>query len=278
VTLPRPLDLETIGLTFVDESRTRSSFLLQPPLLRHDGALYGGTAIAASVMAMEAATGRDVQWVTTQFVRPAQNGSTIDVACDVLAAGRRTAQARVTASVGDQIVFTSLGSTGVRTDNGLSGSFERMPDVGTPDDAVDSWTGHTRMGQIPDEPTFRRAVEYRHAPVPEGPGPVLMWARFTDGKPMTPARIAFVADMVPVAIARGAGKLGAGTSLDNSMRFGEVPEIEWVLLELQGNLAAGGYGHGLVRVWAEDGTYLAIGSQTASMIYILDEGEPPPFT
>ncbi len=274
--LPRAVDLEAIPLAF-DDARTGSSFVLQPPLLRHDGALFGGTAIAASVMAMEAATERDVQWITTQFVRPAQNGETIELQTDVLASGRRTAQVRVTASVGDTIVFTSIGSTGVRIDSGLTGQFERMPSIGGPDDATDSWQGHTRMGQIPDDPTFRRAVEYRHAPMREGPGPVLMWSRFSNGQPMTPAGLAFVADMVPVAIARGAGKLGAGTSLDNSMRFGAVPETEWVLLELQGNLAAGGYGHGLVRVWAEDGTYLAIGSQTASMIYVFDEGDPLPF-
>jgi acyl-CoA thioesterase II len=274
--LPRAVDLARIPFAF-DEPRTHSSFLLQPPLLRHDGALYGGTAIAASVMAMEAATDRDVQWITTQFVRPAQNGETIDLQADVLASGRRTAQVRVTATVGEAVVFTSIGSTGTRIDNGLTGQFERMPSIGGPGDATDSWQGHTRMGQIPDDPTFRRAVEYRHAPMPEGPGPVLMWARFTDDGPMTPAGLAFVADMVPVAIARGAGKLGAGTSLDNSMRFGAVPEVEWVLLELHGNLAAGGYGHGLVRVWAEDGTYLAIGSQTASMVYVFDDGDPPPF-
>jgi hypothetical protein len=33
--------------------------------------------------------------------------------------------------------------------------------------------------------------------------------------------------------------------------------------------------HGIVRVWAEDGTYIAVGSQTVSTIYIFDEGEPP---
>ena len=276
MTLPREIDLETIPLAF-DASATRSSFLLQPPLLRHDGALYGGTAIAASVMAMEAATHREVQWVTTQFVAPGQNGETISLDAEVLAAGRRTAQVRVSGTVDGRVIFASLGSTGIRIDNGLTGQFEKMPKVGGPDDAVDSWQGHTRAGQVPDDETFRRAVEYRHAPMPEGPGPVLMWARFTDGKPMTPARVAFVADMVPVAVARGAGKLGAGTSLDNSMRFGEVPDVEWVMLELHGNLAAGGYGHGLVRVWSQDGRYLAIGSQTASMIFIFDEGETPPF-
>jgi acyl-CoA thioesterase len=215
--------------------------------------------------------------VTTQFVAPGQNGETIELQTDVLASGRRTAQVRVTATVGDRVIFASLGSTGIRIENGLTGQFEKMPPVGGPDDAVDSWQGHTRAGQVPDDETFRRAVEYRHAPMPEGPGPVLMWARFTDGKPMTPARVAFVADMVPVAVARGAGKMGAGTSLDNSMRFGMVPEVEWVMLELHGNLAAGGYGHGLVRVWLEDGDYLAIGSQTASMIFVFDEGETPPF-
>lgn len=258
-----------LGISF--DGQARGSFVLQPPLLRHDGALYGGTAIAASVVAMEAATGRDVQWVTTQFVAKANNGETIDIATEVLATGRRTAQVRLTAFVGERIVFASLGSTGLRRPDGLTGEFERMPSVGGPDDAVDSWQGHTRMGQIPDHDTFRRAVEYRHAPMPEGPGPVLMWARFTDGRSMTPAGVAFVADMVPLAVARGAGKLGAGTSLDNSMRFGEVPDVEWVLLELQGNLASGGYGHGLVRVWSAQGTFLAIGSQTASMVFLFDE-------
>jgi acyl-CoA thioesterase len=269
VTVPRNADLEMIGLE-VGDDRTQSSFLLRPPLLRHDGALYGGTAIAASMLAMEAATERDVQWITTQFVAPVQNGETIRLEAEVLASGRRTAQVRVTATAGVRIGFTSIGSTGTRVDNGLTGQFDRMPAVGGPDDATDSWQGHSRMGQIPNEETFRRAVEYRHAPMPEGPGPVLMWSRFTDGRPMTPAGIAFVADMVPIAIARGAGKLGAGTSLDNSMRFGEVAPVEWVLLELQGNLAAGGYGHGLVRVWTEDGRLLGVGSQTASMIYIFD--------
>ncbi len=266
-----------IPLTYENDARTRSSFLLQPPFLRHDGALYGGTAIAASVLAMEAATERPTQWVTTQFVKPAQNGSTIAMQTDVLASGRRTAQTRVTATVRDEIVFTSIGSTGARNPDGLTGQFERMPSTGGPDEAEDMWQGHTRAGQIPDQDSFRRAVEYRQMPAGEGPGPVLMWARFTDGTPMSAAGIAFVADMVPVAVARSAGRMGAGTSLDNSMRFGEVPEVEWVLLELRGNLASGGYGHGIVRVWSEDGTYLAIGSQTASMIFLWDEGELPPF-
>lgn len=257
-----------IDLSF-NEDRTRSSFLLQPPLLRHDGALYGGTAIAASIQAMEAATERDVQWITTQFVAPTRNGETIELVSDVLALGRRTAQLRVTAFVDDRIQFTSIGSTGIRSDRGLQGQFEQMPDTCAPDEATDRWEGHTRPVEAPDDPTFRRMVEYRDAS-PSDDGPMLMWSRFTDGRTMTPAGVAFVADMVPLAVARGAGKMGAGSSLDNSMRFGLVEPTEWVLLELQGNLASGGYGHGLVRVWSPDGAFIAIGSQTASMIYLFD--------
>ena len=46
----------------------RGSFELAPELCRFDGALYGGTGVAATVMAMEAATQRDALWVVTQFV------------------------------------------------------------------------------------------------------------------------------------------------------------------------------------------------------------------
>ena len=54
------------------------------------------------------------------------------------------------------------------------------------------------------------------------------------------------------------------------MRFAGPSDTEWVLLELQGNMASGGYGHGLVRVWSQSGDLLAVGSQTASMVYLFD--------
>ena len=80
--------------------------------------------------------------------------------------------------------------------------------------------------------------------------------------------------MVPVAVARAAGKMGAGSSLDNSLRFvGGVADAEWLLLELRGELARGGFGHGTVRVWTQDGRLVATGSQSASMRYLFGEGE-----
>ncbi len=278
--LPRRSDLDLIDIAF-DESRARGSFLLQPPLLRHDGTLYGGTAIAASIMAMEAATQNAVLWNTTQFVAPAPNGSTIELLTEKLAAGKRISQVRVTATVEGSIVFTSLGSTGAPREGGLEGQYEQMPTVAGPDDAEEREYPRPEFPfDHPDgDVTFRRMCEYRQAAIEETDRigeAMLLWSRFNERREMTPAAIAFLADMVPVAVARAAGKLGAGTSLDNSLRFADVPDTEWILLEMQGNFAAGGYGHGMIRVWSQAGKLLATGSQTASMIYVFNEGESPP--
>ena len=110
-----------------------------------------------------------------------------------------------------------------------------------------------------------------------GDGPtVAFWAKRRDDGALTPAVLAFIADMVPVAVARAAGKMGAGSSLDNSMRFhGGVADTEWVLIELLGELANGGFGHGSLRVWTAEGELIATGSQTASMRFLFDEGEMP---
>jgi acyl-CoA thioesterase len=92
---------------------------------------------------------------------------------------------------------------------------------------------------------------------------------------MTAAGVAFVADMVPGAIARAAGKLGGGFSLDNALRFAEIPATEWVLLHLRGDVASHGYGHGSFTAWSREGALLATGSQTASMTHVFDGEDDP---
>jgi acyl-CoA thioesterase len=76
--------------------------------------------------------------------------------------------------------------------------------------------------------------------------------------------------MVPSAVVRAAGRAGAGTSLDNSMRFGPAPatDCEWVLIDFDPYFAHGGYAHGGARVWSSDGTLLAVASQTATLLLL----------
>ena len=293
--LPHPSDLELFGLV-VSEDGASGRFELTGGLVRHDGALYGGTGLAVSVVALEAATQRDVLWCSTQFVSQPFLGDTVTWEAERLAIGKRAAQVLVRASANDQTAFVAIGSTGIAREDGLTGQFVAMPEVSAPDDSpphlmnrgarqagqpsspeaelearfleqmpepsADSWTKHIEM----------RAPELRGEVRPT----VGFWARRRDGGPLTPAVLAFIADMVPVAVARAAGKLGAGSSLDNSMRFhGGVADSEWVLIELYGELANGGFGHGSLRVWTEDGKLVATGSQTASMRFLFDIGEAP---
>src|SRR3954447_10373739 len=120
---------------------------------------------------------------------------------------------------------------------------------------------------------FIRNLEYREAePLGEHPdGGVYLWARRTDGSPLTRVGIACLADMVPMAVARAAGKLGAGFSLDNALRFATIPPAtEWVLLDLRREVASLGYGHGSLTAWTTEGILVATGSQTATMKAVFD--------
>ena len=65
---------------------------------------------------------------------------------------------------------------------------------------------------------------------------------------------------------QAAGRAGAGTSLDNAMRFGPEPVTDWILVDFDPYFVAGGYAHGAARIWSTDGTLLAIASQTATLL------------
>jgi acyl-CoA thioesterase len=258
----------------LDDGASSGSFVLTDALARHDGAMYGGTGAAAAVMAMEAATQRDALWVVTQFVAQAQIGERIRWVVEPMALGGRIAQLRVTGTAGYRIVFCALGATAHPRPGGLHGQYRTMPVVTPPDDSPRVRPGPREVD--PSEIGFHRKVEFREVAQPDGAsGSVLLWSRLTSRAPVTRATVAFLADMIPLAVARAAGRMGAGFSLDNSLRFADVPPAEWVLLELTGQVAVHGYGHGDVTVWSSDGALIATGSQTASMTFLFDP-EPAP--
>jgi acyl-CoA thioesterase len=268
---PRPCDVDVLGLQF-DEDPTRSRFEMVPKIARHDGALYGGTAIAASVTAMETATDRPILWVTTQYVATAQQGDTVGCVTEVLAHGRNISQVQVQGRHGDRLLFVSSGSTALPREGGFEGQYEQMPTMTQPDDSTPLF-----FGVVDTFRGFVAQVEYREAQVVgdhENPPPLALWSRLSDGRRFTPATIAFVADMVPGAMARTIGKVGGGTSLDNSLRFSVVPvDVEWVLLEMRAHMASGSHAHGSVHVWSEDGALLAVGGQSANMTRMLSAEE-----
>lgn len=260
-------------------SHTRFTFEVTEHLCRLDGRLYGGAAIGASMAAASELTGRPALWMTTQFVSSVDQGATVTVDVEVLAAGRRTAQVRVTGHAGDgSVVFASLGATGDHKATGLSGTFDACPGVSPPEESTPLGNPFSRMAaaagidlpHVPEPAGFAVAVESRqpeitHHPDP-GAGRECLWLRRRDSGPLTPAVVAYLADLIPSSVARAAGKLGGGTSRDNTIRVGNWTASDWVLLDMRPHFAVGGYGSGTALVWSDTGELLATASQTASMI------------
>ncbi len=265
--MPDDADLAWLGLQRHDDGRW--SFELTSGLTRHDGKLFGGTGIAVMVATMEAATARAALWTTVQFAGSADLGARIDCSVEVLATGKRTSQVRMTATAGDRVVVAAIGATGAARTGPIEAQIPTMPAMPAPEDCT-AWgfRSHTHDGED-RPPSWIDLTEMRHA----GEGGAI-WARMRSGL-HTRAAIAFLADMVPSSVARAAGKMGGGTSLDNSMRFGRLVETDWILLDMDPLFATGGYLHGAARVWAQDGTLLGVASQTSSAI--VWEGEMPPW-
>jgi acyl-CoA thioesterase len=247
------------------------SFVVEPHLCRVDGRLYGGAALAAALAASEAATGRSPLWCTTQLAGTAEAGEQIEIRSRSVAHGGTIDQFMVTGLVDDRLVFQALGAAGATPRTGMNARWGSMPPVEPPEacgpladrilPSMESGVGH------------HLACEQRlTAPYPDarGEGRLAAWARptgdfATNGWSTQPAALAFLADLVPLAISEAAGISGAGASLDNTIRIGERADCEWVLIDLDAQMAIDGVGHGQSRIWSPDGALLAIGSQTARM-------------
>src|SRR4051812_19331971 len=160
---PHAADLALIPFEMGDDLGA-AQFVLTPDLARHDGALYGGTGAAAAVMMMEAATQRDALWVATQFVAQARLGEHVDVDARTLAAGKRIAQLEVVARVDDRVIFTALGATAHARPNGLTGQYDEMPRVTSPDHSLPL---HQGAGPEVREVGFNRNLEFREAVLDE---------------------------------------------------------------------------------------------------------------
>ncbi len=273
-TWPHEVDVRLLGLELARDGHpgesTVARFELVPKLCRGDGALFGGTALAASLACFELATSRPSLWATVQFVGIASAGEEIDCRTTVVARGTYVDQVQLVATVADRVVFTASGSTATRRPEGITGQARRMPVVAPPESCRPMLPG---PADVDVEPMGHYLVsEFREVPASDaaaseaGPGGhMLMWARVVGETETTAAQLAFLADMVPVAICRSVGIEGAGTSLDNSLRVGRLVDTEWVLVELEAHVADAGYGYGVSHMWAPDGTLMATGSQTAKL-------------
>jgi len=242
----------------------RWSMELKPHVLTGGGFLFGGCGLGAAISALEATTGRQVIWATSQYLSFARAGEFLDVDITVAVDGHNTSQARVVCHVGNREILTVNAALGHR-DFPYTGQWEQMPEVPAPTAcplrehfADEADTISARMEQ--------RLVKGRMMEDLDGTpsnGQTMMWARLPeviDGVDAT--TLAILGDFVPMGVGQALGIRGGGNSLDNTLRVVNLVPTQWVLLDIRVHGVGNGFGHGLVHMFAEDGTLMATASQS----------------
>jgi acyl-CoA thioesterase len=154
-----------------------------------------------------------------------------------------------------------MGAAGVPRPRIADGTVPRRPAVPPP-----AACPPFALGLVGDQPpNFFDLVEARNAGA-DGGNRQRWWMRLTDGPALTlPTMLGLAGDFVPPMVMRALGEPGAGTSIDNTVRTGQPASGDWVLVDGRPEQAAGGFGHGSVRLWSEDGVLAGVASQTAAL-------------
>lgn len=233
------------------------------------GFLFGGCGLGASISALEGTSGRSVIWATGQYLQYAKPGEVLDVDVTIAVEGHQITQARAVGHVGNREILTVNAALGDRP-NIPSGQFETMPDVPPPDGCRPRHHRSAGEGWIDDQFEERlargRLLEERDGTF--GDGRTSMWIRIPDViDGIDAAALAVLGDFVPMGVGDALGIDGGGNSLDNTLRLHRLVPTEWVLLDIQVHGVERGFGHGLVHMYAEDGTLMATASQSCIVRY-----------
>lgn len=226
--------------------------------------MFGGVGLASAIGAMERTCGRPVIWATAQYLSYARPPSVVDLDVWTPAVGKHNTQARVTGHVGDREIFTVNAALGARPSE-LSRQWLAMPEAAPPEDCEPSehWRAH--------ETGLHSRIEVRVAKGhygadrvgnPEADGRSLLWIRPRERYAIDASMLAIMADFVPSGIGNALGQNAGGNSLDNTLRVRHVVPTEWVLCDIRIHGVHGGFGHGAMYLFAQDGELMATASQS----------------
>jgi acyl-CoA thioesterase-2 len=227
--------------------------------------LFGGCGLGAAIAALEGSSGRPVVWATAQYLSYARPPSIMDIDVTLAVEGRAVTQGRAVGQVGTDEILTVNAALGTR-DLVHEGQWAERPDVPPPDECAQ------RMSRFPGTESIMDRIDVRLAsarnPMTDLPGPPstdgrsALWARLPDVLEMSAATLAILGDYVPFGIGQALGAQAGGNSLDNTLRVAQLVPTEWVLLDIRVHAVHHGFGHGVVHLWADDGTLLATASQS----------------
>lgn len=240
------------------------------------GFLFGGCGLGAAIAALEGTSGRPLAWATAQYLSYAKTGTMLDIDVTIAVEGRATTQARATAHVGGTEILTVNAALGTRS-FGIDENFLQPPAVKPPEEcpAREPWSSAA---------SFHRRLEDRwaHPPGHDGDGPALLapgrtavWMRVPDLAENSAAALAVLGDFVPMGMGVASGGRTSANSLDNTLRVIELRPSEWFLLDIQVDGVRRGFGHGYLHIWSDDGTLLAVASQSAIVRESTPDRLPP---
>jgi acyl-CoA thioesterase len=239
--------------------------------------MFGGAGLGAAIAAMEGTSGRSTIWATAQYLSYARPGEVVDIDVVLAVEGHQMTQARAVCHVADREILTVNAALGERPFD-RAAQFEIMPaDVPPPEECPDRIfrfdPGATINARLDQRLARGRTMEQLDGT--PGDGRTILWSRIPevlDG--VDGAALAVLGDFVPMGVGQALGVRGGGNSLDNTLRIVDLVPTEWVLLDIHAHAVERGFGHGLVHMFAQDGTLLATASQSCILRYWRPENDP----
>lgn len=260
--------------SFLGLESTHNRFRWKLPVTRKvsvgEGFLFGGCGLAAAISAMEGTSGRRCVWATAQYLSYATRDEVVDIDVTIAVEGHAITQARAVCHVADREILTVNAALGDR-DFESSGQWETMPgELPSPMSLTTRPTSPENVGTITAQLDQRmvKGVEWADLAAEDvdarpQDGQTLMWARIPEMIAGVDAvTLAILGDFVPMGVGQALGRRGGGNSLDNTLRVGRTVPTDWVLMDIRIHAVERGFGHGLVHMFAEDGTLLATASQS----------------
>ena len=238
--------------------------------------LFGGAGLGAAIAAMEGTAGRSTIWATAQYLSYARPGEVVDVDVVLAVEGHQMTQARAVCHVADREILTVNAALGERPFD-RTAQFEAMPPDAAPPEACPTRPfrfdpGATINARLDQRLAMGRGLDELDGT--PGDGRTLLWSRIPevlDG--VDGAALAVLGDFVPMGVSQALGIRGGGNSLDNTLRIVDLVPTDWVLLDIRIHAVERGFGHGLVHMFAEDGTLLAMASQSCIVRYWSEPAE-----
>ncbi len=253
--------LTFFGLEQIDDHRWRMPVVRS--LISGTGALFGGAGLGAAIEIAETESMRPVIWATAQYLNYAPEGQELILEVNEVVRGNQVSQIRVIARSDDREILTVIGAYGLRPME-TSGQWAQMPSVAKPEDCPPRQLMETHEGTISSRMDMRLADArpFTEFPGEPGTGNSALWARFPGRPALQASGLAIIGDFVPFGISQALGVRAGGNSIDNTLRVANLVDTEWILADIRVHAVHNGFGHGLVHLWAEDGTLLGTASQS----------------